>query len=164
MKKELTKEIRVARNLTDEKVQLTEEGKKDYEVRLRHLVDEERPKVAYELKEARAQGDLSENADYDAAKNKQAEVEAEISEIEDILARVEIVKEVHTNQIRIGSHITYLRDNVENEVIIVGPVESDVDGEIAKIASNTPFAEALIGKKVTVIAKKAYKVNIIKVE
>ena len=168
MKKELTKEIRIVQNLTDDKVQLTKEGKKDYETRLHVLVEEARPQVAEELKEARAQGDLSENADYDAAKNKQAEIEAEIAEIEDILSRVELISERKTKAVRIGTHLEYSRDGKKQEVFIVGPVESDPNGETPKIGADTPFAKAVIGKEegetVKVAASKPYEIKIVKIK
>jgi transcription elongation factor GreA len=168
MKKELTKEIRIVQNLTGDRVQLTREGKKDYETRLKHLVENERPVVAEELKEARAQGDLSENADYDAAKNKQAEIEAEIASIEDILSRVEILSERKTKAIRIGTHFEYLRDGKKAEVIIVGPVESDPNEDVPKIGSDTPFARAVVGleegQTVRVLAAKQYEVKITKIK
>ena len=164
MKKELTKEIRIAQNLTEDRIQLTKEGLREYEDRLRLLVENERPMVAEELKEARAQGDLSENADYDAAKNKQAEIEAQIAEIEDILSRVEIISERKTKSIRVGSTIEYTRDGKKYTVQIVGPVEADPNDEIPKVAADTPFAEAVIGKEpgdvVKVHAAKAYEVKI----
>ena len=164
MAKELTKEIRLAQNLTDDKVQLTKEGKKEYEQRLKELIDVERPKVAEELREARAQGDLSENADYDAAKNKQAEIEAEIAEIEDILSRVELVSDAKTNVIRVGSTFEYERDGKTLVAHIVGPVEADPNDEIPKIGANSPFAVAVIGHEpgdaVKIQGPRSYEIKI----
>jgi transcription elongation factor GreA len=164
MAKELTKEIRLATNLTGEKIQLTKEGVDNYQERLDFLINEARPEVAEELKEARAQGDLSENADYDAAKNKQAEIEAEIAEIEDILSRAEIVSTRATKAVRVGSTIEYTRDGKKFSAQIVGKVEADPNAEIPKIAADTPFALAVIGceegDKVTVSAAKKYEITI----
>ena len=168
MKKELTKEIRIAQNLTGDKVQLTKEGIKQYEERLKFLVEEARAEVAEELKEARAQGDLSENADYDAAKNKQAEIEAEIAEIEDILSRAEVISERKTKAVRIGTHLEYIRDGKKAEIMIVGPVEADPNADIPKIGADTPFAKAIIGKEegnvVKVAGARTYEVKISKIK
>jgi transcription elongation factor GreA len=168
MAKELTKEIRVVHNLTGDKVQLTKEGIKEREARLKVLIEELRPQVAEELKEARAQGDLSENADYDAAKNKQAEIEAEISEIEDILSRVELISERKTKAVRTGSTVTYTRDGKKNTIKIVGKVEADPTADIPKVADDTPFAKAIIGaeegEKIKIKAAKTYEVKINTIE
>ena len=145
MAKELTKEIKLAHNLGAEKVELTKEGKKELEIKLLDLINKHRPIIAAELKEARAQGDLSENADYDAAKNKQAELEAEISRIEDVLSRVEIIQERKTKAVRVGSKIEYVRDGKTLKAQIVGPVEADPNDDIPKIGSDTPFAKAIMG-------------------
>jgi transcription elongation factor GreA len=168
MATEQTKEIRVATNLTGDKVQLTKDGIASYEERLQFLIKEARAEVAEELKEARAQGDLSENADYDAAKNKQAEIEAEIAEIEDILSRAEIISERKTKAVRVGSTIEYTRDGKKHEAQIVGQVETDPTATPIKIASNTPFAEAVIGHeegdKVKIPVAKPYEITIKKIK
>ena len=74
-----------------EKQMLTEEGKKKYEEELAYLIDVVRPQVTQEIKEAKEQGDLSENADYDAARNKQAEVEGRITYLNNLLTHAEII-------------------------------------------------------------------------
>ena len=76
-----------------EKQMLTEEGKKKYEEELAYLIDVVRPQVTQEIKEAKEQGDLSENADYDAARDKQAQIEQRIKEIEYMLQNAEIISE-----------------------------------------------------------------------
>lgn len=164
---ELTKEIRLATNLSGETVQLTKAGKVELEEKLNNLITVERPEVAEELKEARAQGDLSENADYDAAKNRQGELEAEISRIQDILSRVEIISERAVKQVRIGSTVTFTANKNKATVQIVGPVEVDPNADVPKVGADSPFAEAVMGLKegdeARVHAIKPYKVVINKI-
>lgn len=93
----------------NEKILLTKEGIKDLQEELDNLINIIRPAVIEELKEARAQGDLSENADYDAARNRQAEVEGRIKEIESLLTKAKEIKEVKskTGIIKLGSKVTF---------------------------------------------------------
>ena len=153
-----------------DKQKLTKAGYKKLQDELKYLVDEAREEVKRQLAEARAQGDLSENADYDAARGKQAEVEGRIKEIENILANAEIIEESKTNskKVGLGSTITirFLENNKEASYMIVGTVESDpVNG---KISNSCPLGEALTGKSagdvVEVKAIKTYKVEILKIE
>ncbi|MCQ2087592.1 MAG: transcription elongation factor GreA [Bacilli bacterium] len=153
-----------------EKTKLTKEGKQKLEERLRFLIDVERENVKVQLAEARAQGDLSENADYDAARGKQAEIEAEIKQIENTLSNCEIIDstKASTKKVALGSTVT-IRNvdfNTESTFTIVGTVESDpVNG---KISNACPLGEAIIGKSVgdivDVKAVKQYKVEILKIE
>ena len=152
-----------------EKTQLTKEGYKKLEDELRNLIDFVREDVKKQLAEARAQGDLSENADYDAARAKQAEVEGRIKEIEDILNNCEIIEEGTRkgNKVALGSTVTikYLETDVEEEYTIVGTVESDPFN--GKISNSCPLGEAIVGKSVGDIveikAGKTYKVQIVKI-
>lgn len=156
-------------NLDDSnKIELTAQGKKDLEEKLRNLINVERPKIQTELAEARAQGDLSENAEYDAAKNKQAEIESSIATIEDQLTRAKIIR-THKNsdEIYLGSTVTYKKGTKENTVMIVPEAEYNPLSEIVKIGSNAPFAQAVMGAKVgdevVVAAEKQYKIKILKI-
>ena len=88
--------------------QLTQEGYNDLKLELKDLVDIKRDENLEALKEARAQGDLSENADYDAARTEQARIEARISEIENILKFSKIIKNNLDNQIDIGKKVKVL--------------------------------------------------------
>lgn len=152
-----------------EKTKLTKEGYKKLEERLRFLIDVERENVKVQLAEARAQGDLSENADYDAARGKQAEIEAEIKEIEFTLNNCEIIDtKSNTKKVALGSTVTILNidSGKESTFMIVGTVESDpVNG---KISNACPLGEAIVGKSVgdivDVKAVKQYKVEIKKIE
>ena len=152
-----------------EKTKLTKAGYRKLEEELRTLIDVTRDEVKTQLAEARAQGDLSENADYDAARAKQAEVEGRIKEIEDILNNCEIIEEGGRkgNKVALGSTVTikYLETDVEEEYTIVGTVESDPFN--GKISNSCPLGEAIVGKTVgdviEVKAGKTYKVQIVKI-
>ena len=153
-----------------EKTKLTLAGYKKLEEELDYLIHVVSEEVKVQLAEARAQGDLSENADYDAARGKQAEVEGRIKEIENILANAEIIEEgkTSTKKVGLGSTVTirFVDNNKEVSYMIVGTVESDpVNG---KISNSCPLGEALVGKTVgdiiEVKAIKSYKVEIVKIE
>ena len=153
-----------------DKVVLTKAGKEELEKELRELIDNTREEVKKQLAEARAQGDLSENADYDAARGKQAEVEGRIKEIENILANADVIEEskASTKKVGLGSTVTirFVENGKEVSYMIVGTVESDpVNG---KISNSCPLGEALVGKNVgdivEVKAIKTYKVEILKIE
>ena len=154
-----------------DKQKLTKAGYKKLQEELKYLVDEAREEVKRQLAEARAQGDLSENADYDAARGKQAEVEGRIKEIENILANADIIEEskTSTKKVGLGSTVTirYIDLNRNDEsFMIVGTVESDpMNG---KISNSCTLGEALVGKTVgdivEVKAAKTYKVEILKIE
>ena len=154
-----------------EKTQLTKEGYKKLEDELRNLIDFVREDVKKQLAEARAQGDLSENADYDAARAKQAEVEGRISQIESILANAEIITEKKNakgeKKIGIGStvEVEYLDTHKTATYTIVGTVESDPFN--GKISNVSPFGAALIGKKegdeVEIKAGKTFNIKILKI-
>ena len=92
----------------DDKIYLTKESLKQYQERLKHLQEVARPQVIEEIKEARNQGDLSENAEYDSARDKQAAIENEIAELQHILDNYELIKSTNNNTIRIGSTIEIL--------------------------------------------------------
>ena len=155
--------------LMAEKTTLTRTGYKKLEEELRTLLDVTRDEVKRQLAEARAQGDLSENADYDAARAKQAEVEGRIKEIENILANAEIIEEggKKGNKVTLGSTVVLknLETGQEDEYTIVGSVESDPFN--GKISNSCPLGEAIVGKAVgdivDVKAIKSYKVQVVKI-
>ena len=128
---------------------LTYEGLKKYEEELENLKVVKRKDVAQKIKEARAQGDLSENAEYDAAKDEQRDIEARIEELEKILKNVEVVveDEVDLDKINIGCKIV-IRDLEMNETFeykIVGSTEAN--SLKGKISNESPVGRALIGAK-----------------
>jgi len=129
---------------------LTSEGLKKLEDELDELIVVKRKEVAQKIKEAREQGDLSENAEYDAAKDEQRDIEARIEEIEKILKNAEIVDEdeVDLGTINIGCQVKILDCEFDEELTykIVGSTEAN--SLKGKISNESPVGKALIGKKV----------------
>jgi transcription elongation factor GreA len=129
---------------------LTREGLKRYEDELHELKVVRRKEVAQKIKEAREQGDLSENAEYDAAKDEQRDIEARIEELEKILKNVEVVDEedVTADRIMIGSTVRIydVEYDEEEDYFIVGPQETNCLEN--KISNESPMGQALMGAKV----------------
>ncbi|MCQ2802149.1 MAG: transcription elongation factor GreA [Bacilli bacterium] len=153
----------------EERQQLTKAGYKKLQDELRDLIENVRDEVKKQLAEARAQGDLSENADYDAARNRQAEVEGRIKEIEDILSNAVIIDEDKKkgNRVALGNQVTikFVETGKQEQYLIVGTVESDPFAH--KISNACPLGEALVGASVgdivEVKSKIPYKVEIVKI-
>jgi len=128
---------------------MTYEGVKALEAELEELKVNRRKEVAQKIKEAREQGDLSENAEYDAAKEEQREIELRIEEIETILKNAEVVDSEDTkdNSITLGCVVTIYDEEFKEEVEykIVGSTEADIANN--KISNESPIGKALIGKK-----------------
>ena len=128
---------------------LTYEGLKKYEDELENLKVVKRQEVAQKIKEARAQGDLSENAEYDAAKDEQRDIEARIDELEKILKNAEVIveDEVDLDKINIGCQVKILdiEMNQELDYKIVGSTEAN--SLKGKISNESPVGRALIGSK-----------------
>jgi len=136
--------------LKEKKNILTYEGLMKYESELEHLKVVKRQEVAQKIKEAREQGDLSENAEYDAAKDEQRDIEARIEELEKILKNAEVVDEdeVDLDKINIGCMVKILdiEFNEELEYKIVGSTEAN--SLKGKISNESPVGKALMGQKV----------------
>ena len=126
-------------------VYLTKSGLDDLKKELDHLKLEKRPEVINALKDARALGDLSENAEYDAARNEQAIVEAKIAELEAMIENAVIITEVKTDKVTIGTTVKlkYLEDGEIDEYSIVGSKEADPFEN--KISNESPIAKAIMG-------------------
>lgn len=131
----------------EEKFVLTAQGYLDLEEELNNLKTVKRPEVIKALKEARAMGDLSENADYDAARNDQAQLEARIKELEYKLEHSEIADSAKgSDTINIGSTIVVKYDDgEEDEYVIVGSVEADPFNN--RISVESPIGKAVLGHK-----------------
>ncbi len=131
-----------------EEVILTKEGKEELEKRLEYLKVTKRAEITERIKTAREFGDLSENAEYDAAKNEQAMIEGEIVEIEQKLKYAVIIKEgSKKGTISLGSKVDFT-DNETGELLtyeIVGTTEADV--ESGRISNESPIGNALLGRK-----------------
>ncbi len=132
------------------KTLLTYKGLQNYENELQELKVVRRKEVAQKIKEAREQGDLSENAEYDAAKDEQRDIEARIEELEAILKNVEVVveDEVDLDAISVGCQVKILAcdSDREMEYKIVGSTEAN--SLKGKISNESPVGKALIGAKV----------------
>lgn len=129
---------------------LTYEGLRKYEDELHDLKVVKRQEVAQKIKEAREQGDLSENAEYDAAKDEQRDIETQIAELEEILKNAEVVQDNNTDKDAIKMESVVKLHDVEYdediEYVIVG--SSEADSLNNKISNESPLGAAMLGKKV----------------
>ena len=146
------------------KTLLTKEGLKELQDELDELINVKRPANLKAIKEARALGDLSENADYDAAKNDQAELEGRIKKIEKMLENYEIIEKSSNDVVGLGStvNIKYIDDDEEDEYKIVGSQEADPF--MSKISNESPIAKALLNRKVGDIVEVESPNGVYKIE
>lgn len=132
-----------------EEVLLTKEGKEELEKRLEYLKVEKRAEITERIKTAREFGDLSENAEYDAAKNEQAMIEGEILEIENKLKYAVIIADgaAKKGTVSLGSKVEFSDDDMGEVFVyeIVGTTEADV--ETGRISNESPIGNALLGHK-----------------
>ena len=150
-------------------VYLTENGLEELKKELDNLINVRRPENIQAIKEARSLGDLSENAEYDAARNEQAQIEARIQQLEKMLENVSIITEVSNDTVGIGNTVSikYVDDEEEEEYKIVGSQEADPFE--SKISNESPIAKALfehkVGDIVTVESPNgSYEVEIIEIK
>ena len=140
--------------MSKEDLELTIEGKAKLEAELDELINVRRPENVEALKEARALGDLSENAEYDAARNEQAIIESRIKELEKILENATIISadKITGNEVSIGTVVTleFIEDDETEVYTLVGTQEADVFNN--KISTKSPIAMAIMGKKVGDVA------------
>lgn len=136
--------------MTTDKLPMTTRGKSLLEVELKRLMHDERPAVIKAIEEARAQGDISENAEYDAAKERQALIEGRIADIQSKLASAEVINtaDIKSDKVVFGASVKILdtENDEQSEYQIVGVDEADV--KLGMISVLSPLARALIGKKV----------------
>lgn len=136
--------------MADKKHILTYTGLKQYEDELQDLKVNKRQEIAQKIKEAREQGDLSENAEYDAAKDEQRDIEARIEQLEKLLKNAEVVveEEIDLEKINIGCRVKLLdvEEDEEMEFKIVGSTEANSLQN--KISNESPVGHALLGRKV----------------
>ena len=151
-----------------DKVPMTPGGHTALEVELKRRQSEDRPRIIELIAEARSHGDLSENAEYHAAKEEQSHNEGRIAELEDKLARAEVidVTKLSGDTIKFGATVTLIDEDTEKKAVwqIVG--ETEADAKKGRISITSPLARALIGKKkgssVEVVAPggaKAYEIT-----
>jgi transcription elongation factor GreA len=133
-----------------ERIPITLEGQKRLEAELKNLKSVERPAVIQAIAEARAHGDLSENAEYHAAKEKQGFIESRVLELENVLGRAEVIDtaKMSGDTVRFGATVLLADVDTDEESTyqIVGTEEADIDH--GRISNTSPIARALIGKSV----------------
>ncbi|HLK26720.1 MAG TPA: transcription elongation factor GreA [Caulobacteraceae bacterium] len=133
-----------------EKVPMTGEGYAVLDEELKRLKSQERPSVIAQIAEARTHGDLSENAEYHAAKDRQGWIESRIAEIEDKIARAQVidVSKLSGDQVKFGATITVVDEDTDEKARyqIVGDHEADV--KAGKLSVSSPLSRAVIGKEV----------------
>ena len=150
--------------------ELTEEGRLNLEREKQHLIDVDRPNNIKALQDARSQGDLSENADYDAAREEQSRIEARIAEITEILKNVKIITKDSSNRVTTGKNVTieFIGLNKTESYDIVGTIEADPFEH--KISNESPLGKAIMGHDkgttLTVVTEKGkeFRVKIIDVK
>ena len=129
---------------------MTGEGYRTLDEELKRLKTQERPSVIASISEARSHGDLSENAEYHAAKERQGWIEGRIAEIEDKMARAQVidVSKLSGAQVKFGATVTVVDEDTEEEgrYQVVGDHEADV--KAGKISLSSPLSRAMIGKEV----------------
>lgn len=133
-----------------ERIPMTTNGFKMLEDELKHRQTTERPRIILAIQEARAHGDLSENAEYSSAKEAQSHNEGRITELESMISRAEVIEvsKLTGNTVKFGATVKLVDDDTEAEKTyqIVGDTEADV--KLGRVSISSPIARALIGKKV----------------
>ena len=133
-----------------QKFPMTAAGLQRLEDELRHLKSAERPTIIRAIAEARSHGDLSENAEYHAARDRQSFIEGRIAELEDIVASAEVIdpSTLSGDNVKFGAHVWVVDEETEKESTyqIVGAHEADIKN--GQISISSPLAKALIGRKV----------------
>jgi transcription elongation factor GreA len=145
---------------------LTAEGYKKLKDELDHMRSVERPAAAAAIAEARDKGDLSENAEYDAAREAQGLLEMRIAQLESTLSKARIIDEtkIDTSKVQILSRVKLMNHNVKREVEYTIVSENEANLREGKLAIGTPIAKALLGKKVGEIVEVQVPAGILKLE
>lgn len=133
-----------------DKVPMTADGLARVEEELKHLKSTARPEVIRAIAQAREHGDLSENAEYHAARERQSFIEGRVAELEDKMARAEVINVSHLSgkTVKFGATVTLVDEDTEEKLTyqLVGELEADV--KAGRLAITAPLARALIGKEV----------------
>ena len=135
--------------MSEQMIPFTQEGLDELQAELKQLREVERPKVIADIAEARAHGDLSENAEYHAAREKQGFIEGRILELEGSLSRATVIdsKDQKTDIVRFGAFVTIIDENDTSKTVrIVGDLEADISKN--RISLSSPLARAMLGKAV----------------
>ncbi|GAB4140504.1 MAG: transcription elongation factor GreA [Planctomycetaceae bacterium] len=156
-----------------ERQPISREGYDKLKAEIRELEDVEMPKIAAQIAEARAEGDLSENAEYHGQREAQGMLQAKINQLKTKLANCYIADkaDMPKDEVHFGSLVTVkdLSDGTEEQYELVGPGEEDYTGDVMKILTNSPVAQGMIGKKVgdsveVEIPTGMLKMEIVKIE
>lgn len=152
--------------MAKETIYLTAEGYKKLKAELDHMRSVERPNISAAIAEARDKGDLSENAEYDAAREAQGMLEMRIAQMEDTLAHARVIDEtkIDKSKVQILSKVTLLNHNNNREVIYTIVAEHEANLREGKLAIGTPIAKALLGKKKGDIVEVTVPAGVIKFE
>ncbi|MPM81435.1 Transcription elongation factor GreA [bioreactor metagenome] len=129
---------------------MTEEGLRKLKEELVHMESIQRPEISRQIAEARDKGDLSENAEYDAAKEAQGMLEGKIAQLKSLIATARVIDEsaISTDEIQIMNKVTIKNLKTKKDMTYTLVSESEADLKSGKIAVNTPIAQGLLGKKV----------------
>jgi transcription elongation factor GreA len=135
-------------NNNEEKILLTPEGLEKIKEEYEELTGKRRQEIALRIQKARELGDLTENAEYDAAREEQAAVEGRIAELEEMIKKAEVVKnsQKHPDKVDVGCKVRVHLEGEDTEFQIVGAPEADPSS--GKISHESPLGQALLGKKV----------------
>lgn len=144
----------------------TPEGLKKLKEELNHLRDVERPKASQAIAEARDKGDLSENAEYDAAKEAQGLLEMKIAKMEELLANARLIDEsqLDTSKVLVLSTVRLKNQNNKQELSYTLVAESEADLKAGKISVTSPIGKGLLGKKVGEVAEIQVPNGVLKLE
>lgn len=134
---------------------MTEEGLRKLKEELAHMESVQRPEISRQIAEARDKGDLSENAEYDAAKEAQGMLEAKIAQLKTLVASARLIDEsaIGTDEIQIMNKVTIKNLQTKKTMTYTLVSESEADLKSGKISVNTPIAQGLLGKKVGDVAE-----------
>ena len=152
--------------MSNEIIYLTAEGMNKLKEELNHMISVERPAAAQAIAEARDKGDLSENAEYDAAREAQGLLEMRIAQLESTLTKARIIDEskIDTSKVQILSRVKLLNHNTKREVEYTIVSENEANLREGKLAIGTPIAKALLGKKVGDIVEVQVPAGMLKLE
>ena len=152
--------------MANEIIYLTEEGYKKLKEELDHMRSVERPAISAAIAEARDKGDLSENAEYDAAREAQGLLEMRIAKLEDTLANARVIDEtkLDKSKVQILSKVTLLNHNNNRQVVYTIVAEHEANLREGKLAIGTPIAKALLGKKKGDIVEVTVPAGVLKLE
>ena len=152
--------------MAKEIIYLTAEGYKKLKDELDHMRSVERPAISAAIAEARDKGDLSENAEYDAAREAQGLLEMRIAKLEDTLANARVIDEskIDKSRVQILSKVTLLNHNNGKEVVYTIVSENEANLREGKLAIGTPIAKALLGKKAGDVVEVTVPAGVLKFE